>query len=76
MEAQHGQGDDLGNLCDYDEAARLLGIPVNTLYTWVHQKRVPHLRLGPRAVKFNRRELQRWIESKRVEINPGSNLRL
>ena len=60
----------LGNLVGYPEASRLLGVPIGTLYAWVCQKRVPHIRLGPRAVRFNRAELERWLGSKRVGAAP------
>jgi excisionase family DNA binding protein len=60
----------LGNMVGYPEASRLLGVPVGTLYAWACQKRAPHIRLGPRAVRFNRLELERWLASKRVEGTP------
>lgn len=54
-------------LCGYQEAATFLRVPLGTLYAWVHQKRVPHIRLGPRAVRFDLAELRTWLESQRVE---------
>jgi excisionase family DNA binding protein len=54
------------DLCGYQEAAKLLAVPIGTLYAWVHQKRVPHVRLGSKVVRFDRAELQVWIDAKRV----------
>lgn len=50
----------------YKEAAKVIGVPVGTLYAWVCQKRVPHVRYGPRMVRFRRAELVQWIEERRV----------
>jgi excisionase family DNA binding protein len=48
------------------DAAKELGVPINTLYTWIARKQIPHLRLSPRTVLFDRDELLAWIASKRV----------
>lgn len=50
----------------YNEAARILGMPVATLYALVHQKRVPHYRYGPRFVVFDLGELEQWLAQRRV----------
>jgi excisionase family DNA binding protein len=55
-------------LCGYKDAAVFLGVPVGTLYAWVHQKRVPHVRFGRRAVRFDRAALRAWVESRAVEV--------
>ncbi len=46
----------------YAEAAALLGIAVGTLYAWVHQRRIPHYRIGPRCVRFSRSELLHFLQ--------------
>lgn len=53
-------------MLDYREAARLVSVPVGTLYTWVHEERIPHVRLGPRLVRFPRAELVRWLAARLV----------
>lgn len=50
----------------YPEAARLLGIPLGTLYSMVSRRQVPHIRLGPRLVVFSKDELETWIDARRV----------
>ncbi|HHT9134605.1 MAG TPA: helix-turn-helix domain-containing protein [Candidatus Avalokitesvara rifleensis] len=50
------------------EAAGYLDISVNTLYTWVSQKRIPYVKIG-RLVKFDLEALDRFIESNVVEEN-------
>jgi len=36
------------------------------LHAMVSQRRIPHVRLGPRLVRFVEAELLAWIESRRV----------
>jgi excisionase family DNA binding protein len=50
----------------YIETARLLGLPVGTVYALVHQRRIPHVRLGPRLVRFDREELDQWLSTHRI----------
>jgi excisionase family DNA binding protein len=53
-------------LLTYSDAATLLRLPVGTLHAMVSQRRIPHVRLGPRLVRFVEAELLAWIESRRV----------
>lgn len=57
-------------LLDYNEAAELLGVRRGTLYAWVSLRRVPHIRFSARCVRFDKAELQVWVESQRVK--PGA----
>jgi len=52
-------------LISYQKAAELLDLPIGTLYAWVHEKRIPHVRLGPRTVRFDQDELRAWVEARR-----------
>ena len=49
------------DLLRYPQAAALLGVPVGTVYAWVHQRRIPHHRMGPRLVLFSRGALNEWL---------------
>jgi excisionase family DNA binding protein len=51
---------------NYTQAARFLGVPIGTVYGWVHRKTIPHLRLGDRLVRFDREALTQWLESHKV----------
>jgi excisionase family DNA binding protein len=53
-------------LLDITEAADYLNLSTSTLYSWVSQRRIPHLKLGGR-VRFDKKALDRWI--KRFERN-------
>ena len=54
-------------LLTYDDAAKLLSLPKGTLYWWVQHKRIPHVRLGPRTVRFERSALEEWIRTSRQD---------
>lgn len=62
-----------GDLIGYSEAAALLGVPVGTLYSWTHLKKVPHIRLGPRLVRFSRAGLAAWLRN--LTVQPASSQR-
>ncbi|MGQ0506798.1 MAG: helix-turn-helix transcriptional regulator [Myxococcaceae bacterium] len=53
-------------MLSYPEAARVLGLALGTLYAMVHQRRIPHVRLGPRLVRFRRNELDAWLAGRSV----------
>jgi excisionase family DNA binding protein len=59
----------MGSLLTVAEAAEFLRIRKGTLYQWVEERppRVPYIRLGRRAVRFDRQQLVDWLESQRVE---------
>lgn len=44
-----------------DEAARLLHVPRSTLYGLVRSRGLPHVRIGDRALRFTRADLEAWI---------------
>ena len=54
-------------LMNYDETAEMLGLAKGTVYAMVHQNRIPHIRLGRRLVRFDRAELQKFVDDHRVE---------
>ena len=58
------------NLMDILAAANHLGVTKNTLYSWVSQKRIPYVKIG-RLVKFDRDDIDAWIESQKIEPYSG-----
>lgn len=54
-------------LINISELSLLLGLSVNTIYTWVSQKRIPYVKCG-RLTKFDVREIDKWIEGN--SVNP------
>ncbi len=48
------------------EASEYLGIKVNTLYSWVSQKKIDYVKMG-RLTKFDIRVLDKYIENNTIE---------
>jgi len=64
------------DIISYSEAATLLGLPIGTVYSLVSQKRIPHIRLGNRLVRFSVSEIQNWLHSHRVESGETQETKL
>lgn len=58
-------------LLTYAEVSRIWSIPRGTLYALVSERRIPHIRIGPRFVRFVREDLIEWIESHRCDAVKG-----
>jgi excisionase family DNA binding protein len=50
----------------YELAEQLTGLKRSTLYALVHERRIPHVRLSGRLVRFRADEVRAWLESHRV----------
>lgn len=57
-------------LLTYKEVQSEFSLPRGTLFFWVHNHQIPHLRLGPRTVRFRRSELRRWLDQRAVAPRP------
>ena len=53
-------------LIDKQELAKQLGVKISTLYSWIHQKRIPYVKIG-RLVKFDQKDINIWIQSRKIE---------
>jgi excisionase family DNA binding protein len=42
-----------------------LGISVNTIYSWISQRKIPHKKLG-RLVRFSVEEIDEWVKQNSV----------
>ncbi len=56
------------NFVGYEDAAQLLGVKTSTLYAWVHQRRIPHIRIGRRCVRFDQKKLQAFLDERAVQV--------
>jgi excisionase family DNA binding protein len=50
----------------YSEVRDVTGLPLGSLYSMVHHKAIPHVRLGPRLVRFPSDEIDAWLNAHRV----------
>ncbi len=58
------------DLLTYEQAAKRLNLKLGTLYALVSQKRVPHIRLGPRLVRFSASRLDALVQEHAVDPPP------
>lgn len=52
----------------YRQAAELLQLPVGTVYSMVARRGIPHVRLGRRLVRFNRDDIDNWLNDLGVAV--------
>lgn len=52
--------DDVPELLTVAEVARWLRFDVRTIYRWVHEEQLPHVRLG-RSLRFTRADVEAWM---------------
>ncbi len=57
------------------EAAEYLRVSPNTLYTWVCKKTIACKRIGKKAVRFTREDLDAMISSYQSESKPSPELK-
>ncbi len=50
-----------------EEVAQLLKVPKATVYKWVYQRKIPHVKVG-KHLRFVKAELLEWIEEQRREM--------
>jgi excisionase family DNA binding protein len=56
----------MSELIGYRKVATKLGVPIGTVYSMVAHRRIPHVRLGKRLVRFREEDVDAYIAAKRV----------
>ena len=51
-----------------DEAAAYLGLSKRYLYNLTSARRIPHKKVGPRAVRFDREALADWLRARTTDV--------
>lgn len=54
------------NLWNANQCAQALGLSIATIYAFVHQKRIPHIKLG-RALRFHPDRIREWVDAQAKE---------
>jgi len=60
-------------LIDIDELADYLRLKKQTIYNWLHQRKISGIKVGG-VWRFDRRDIDSWLKSKRrlsQELKPG-----
>lgn len=71
VSTQHTNETELPRLLTYAQVAARTGLPVGTVYDLVHRGAIPHVRLGPRLVRFPEHELRAWLQERMVSPPSG-----
>ena len=62
-ETKPSNGSEIGG---YDLAVAVTGIGKSTLYSMVATKQIPHIKIGKRHIRFERRTLEHWLRQHSV----------
>ncbi len=54
-------------LLDVHQISERLGIKLNTVYSWVNQRKIPYVKVG-RLVRFDWQDIEKWIEDRKVHV--------
>lgn len=57
-----------------EHAAKLLGLSIHTLYSYIRYRRIPFRKIGSRVL-FDPDELENWLKSKAVPPFPSHDRR-
>lgn len=55
-----------GGLLDIVGLSRAIGVKSKTVYSWVHTRQIPHVKVG-RLVKFDLNDIEAWIAERKVK---------
>jgi len=54
------------------QLAELYGISVKTIFGWTYRKMIPFKRIGPRIIRFDLDEIERWASQNTENPNRGN----
>lgn len=54
-------------LWNVHQASEATSIPVNTLYSWVSQRKIPFVKVNG-SLRFDPKDLKAWIDSQKVDL--------
>ena len=53
-------------LMDIDDLAEMLGAKKTMIYSWIAGKKIPHIKLTDKIVKFREKDIMAWLAQKTV----------
>jgi len=63
----------VARLIDIDELADYLKLKKQTIYNWLHQRKISGIKVGG-VWRFDRRDIDSWLKSRRRQSkNPGES---
>jgi len=58
-------------LLDVDDLARYLKLQKQTIYNWLHQRKISGIKLGG-VWRFNRKEIDKWLREQYRDVKNGN----
>ena len=58
----------VGRLIDIDELADYLKLKKQTIYNWLHQRKISGIKVGG-VWRFDRRDIDSWLKSRKRQSN-------
>lgn len=62
----------MSRLMDIDELADYLRLQKQTIYNWLHQRKISGIKVGG-VWRFDRKEIDAWLKTKRRLSNTGED---
>lgn len=62
----------MANLIDIDDLASYLKLKKQTIYNWLHQRKITGIKVGG-VWRFDRREIDNWLKSRRRVSKSGDS---
>ena len=62
----------MSRLMNIDELADYLRLKKQTIYNWLNQRKISGIKVGG-VWRFDRREIEAWLKSRRRLSDPGGN---
>ncbi|MDP8252836.1 MAG: helix-turn-helix domain-containing protein [Candidatus Kaelpia aquatica] len=62
----------MGKLMDVSELADYLKLEKQTIYNWLHKKKISGIKVG-RVWRFDKSSVDEWLNSRTVPANPGED---
>ena len=60
----------MSRLMDVDELARYLKLKKQTIYNWLHQRKISGIKIGG-VWRFDRKDVDKWLRSQFRKTNYG-----
>lgn len=58
-------------LLDVDDLARYLKLQKQTIYNWLHQRKISGIKIGG-VWRFNRKEIDKWLQEQYRDVKNGN----
>lgn len=57
------------NLIDIKELSKRLSVSQKTIYKWVAENKIPHVKMPNSSVRFDPAAVDNWIKARTIKVN-------